>query len=201
MLSSEMFSYCLGWKLRFTCVAKIPSQVQSLTCWQKAQVSVIRIPCLITALLPSFPSSHTGLGSDASFHFYPTEIMQEYNWEGMSPVRNADENKGTEGVPGKPVDDWEEKRANAVAQEFWLFPLNVYGLTEEWLPRFYSTTTKREAPWVWPFAAPQPDIYNLQMSHSDDFSMRLIKISRNELKRGCKLLHLAKLNVTPISQH
>lgn len=125
MLSGEMFSYCLGWKLRFTRVAKIPSQVQSLTCWQRAQVSVIRIPCLITALLPSFPSSHTGLCSDASFHFYPTEIMQEYNWEDMSPVRNADKNKGTEGVPGKPVDDWEEKRANAVAQEFWLFPLNV----------------------------------------------------------------------------
>lgn len=43
----------------------------------------------------------------------------------MSPVRDADENKGTEDVLGKPVDDWEEKRANAVAQDSWLFPLNV----------------------------------------------------------------------------
>lgn len=31
--------------------------------------------------------------------------------------------------------------------------------------------------------------------------MRLIKISRSEIKRVCKLFHLAKLNVTPISQH
>lgn len=81
MLSGKMLSYCFGWKLCFTSVAKISSQVQSLPCWQTIKVSFLLMSKL-NKRNTYFFKPPSWLWSDGSFLLLTPNNPRERNFGG-----------------------------------------------------------------------------------------------------------------------